>query len=173
MSVVLWALAGALVVAASLPILGALSGAVGLGPPPVGGVFLLGTTVVLGWASGALVGALIGRGSGRRAGCGALAAAAAAGLVLGGVLCALVLPLYTQSVVDGLARESARLAAAQGRTVLRDRRLPPTSAAVEAAQQLARNGAARLPALSLLGWALVGPALAAGIEARRAARKNW
>ncbi len=48
--------------------------------------------------------------------------------------------------------------------------LPHPSGAVDQALDLAgglvRDGVARLPALSLLGWALVGPVLVAPLEAR-------
>lgn len=186
--VLLWSAAGLLAVLVSLPVLNGLHGLARLGPPPASGVLLLGASVVLAFALGGLIGALVASAAGRRyrsAGCGPAALAALAGLALGGLICSVTLPMYTSSVVDALTREGAQAVYAQRRgaldaakdaagTVLRERRLPDApdlpgagQTAVNEALRLARNGAARLPALVLLGWILLGPALAAGVEARR------
>ncbi len=154
-SALLWAIAGVLAVAVSLPVLWAVSGAVGLGQPPLGGVLLLGASVALAFALGGLLGAAVGAAGSRRSGCAPALSAAAAVLVLGGLLCSALLPLYTSSVLDSLTREGRGSPYAQRDTVLRDRRLPRAREAIEAARKL--RGAAR-PACR---------ARAAGLDVRR------
>lgn len=169
----LWAVIGLAAVLVSLPVVWALSRAAGLGAPPVGGVLLLGAGVVLAFAGGGLLGAALGSVGGRNQGGIRALGGAFAGLLWGGALCAVVAPIYAQSALDGLTRAGAALVYEQRDMVLGERRLPEAPEAVEAAKRLARGGAARLPALALLGWTLCGPALAGAVEARRHAARRW
>ena len=180
------ALFGLLSVLVSLPILNALHHAFGLGAPPRGGVVLLGLSVLFAWASGGALGAFVGEAGRRNSSWNATFVAALAGLLWGGVLCAFVAPLYAQSVLDDVTRHVATQAAA---TALdekdrlleraRDVRAGKTRAvageafskAKTSALEVARSGASRLPAFALLFWVLLGPAIAASMESRKAARR--
>jgi hypothetical protein len=121
---------------------------------------------VLGFAAGGALGAMLGASDlgvrVRRL----RGVASVAGLVLGIVLCGAVLPVYLDSAMDDVTDAAAEGAAGRIGTVL-DRPSSAWDQAGDAAGELARAGAARLPALALLGWTLLGPALAAGLEARR------
>lgn len=177
---------GLVSVLVSLPILNALHGSLGLGTPPRGGVTLLGFAILFAWASGGALGALIGE-SGRRArGLNTSFLAGLAGLLWGVVLCAFVAPLYAQSVVDDVTRQVATQTAStafreRGRLLDRARDVragkggavasEAFSSAKKSALEIARSGAARLPSLAMLFWVLLGPAIAASIESRKAARR--
>jgi len=155
------ALLGALVVALSLPVLLGLSRVLGVARPPLGGLALLGGSVMLGFAGGGLIGAL-----GARAGLRSGWAASLLGLVYGLVLCGTVLPLYTDDVLDEMTDRGTELAVERLDKVL-DKPEGVWNQAVDVAGHVAQEGAVYVPALALLGWTLVGPALAAPLEVRR------
>lgn len=174
---------GMLIVVVSLPLLWALHGAFGLGNPPLSGVLLLGGSVVAAFAGGGVIGYLLGAG-GRNT--GSVPLAALCGLLWGGSVCALAVPFYGQMIVEHLMHEGTSLAwRERGRVVeragdaAREVRAGRARQAAEktageawtTAKNMALSGAARLPALSLLVWALLGPALGAAWECRRAARR--
>ncbi|MBV9851300.1 MAG: hypothetical protein JO250_16645 [Armatimonadetes bacterium] len=160
------ALVGVVVVVASVPLLMGLCRALELEAPPVEGVALLGGSVLLGFAGGGVIGALLGG----LAGSGPLGrvrlAAALAGLVWGGLLCSVALPLYTDSVMDDVTDAGTEQAIARVGPVL-ERPSGAADQAVDAGEKLAMAAAARLPALALLGWTLLGPAVVAPLEVRR------
>jgi hypothetical protein len=164
------ALLGLLVVTLSLPPLFALSRALGVGTPPRGGLAILGGSVVLGFAGGGFVGALasgLGLPTERRAAWRRLRVAASlAGLVWGIALCGLALPLYLDGVVDD-ATDAGTEAAIHRIDPILDHPAGALDQAWAVAGELAQAGAARLPALTLLGWTLLGPVLAAPLETRR------
>ena len=159
-------LLGLIAVAASFPLLLALSHALGLGRPPLGGVATLGGSVVLAFAGGGLIGAMLaGMGGKRPLGLLRLAAAGL-GLVYGFVLCSAVLPLYTDDVLDEMTDQGTEIAVERAPDVL-DRPASVGDQAMDAAGKLVHAGAVYVPALALLGWTLIGPALAAPLEVRR------
>lgn len=160
------ALLGLVAVAASFPLLLALSHALGLGRPPLSGVATLGGSVVLAFAGGGLIGALLSDIAGNRSRLQVRLAAALAGLVYGIILCSAVLPLYTDDVLDGLTDRGTEIAVERAPDVLAQ----PSKAAdqaVDAAGKLIHEGAVYIPALALLGWTLLGPVLSAPLEVRR------
>jgi len=159
-------LLGLAAVAASFPLLLALSHALGLGRPPLGGLATLGGSVVLAFAGGGLIGALLASVAGNRSLLQVRLAAALAGLVYGFVLCSAVLPLYTDDVLDELTDRGTEIAIERAPDVL-DRPAGAVNQATDAAGKLVHEGAVYIPALALLGWTLLGPALAAPIEVRR------
>lgn len=160
------ALLGLLVIAASFPLLLALSHALGLGRPPLGGVATLGGSVVLAFAGGGLIGALLAHAAPTRSLLQLRLAAALAGLVYGFVLCSAVLPLYTDDVLDELTDRGTEIAVERAPDVL-DRPANIGDQAMDAAGKLVHEGVVYIPALALLGWTLLGPALAAPLEVRR------
>ena len=158
------ALVGLLVAAASLPLVLALGRALGVPRPPTDGILLLGGTVALAFAGGGLLGALaaaVMRGSRRRV----RLLASLAGLVWGIFLCSVALPFYTQDVLDDMTDQGTEAALAHVDTLL-ERPSGALDQAADIAGGLIRDGAARLPALALLGWAVIGPTLVAPLEAR-------
>lgn len=155
------ALLGALAVSVSLPFVLGWSRVLGVARPPLGGLTLLGGSVLLGWAGGGLIGAL-----GARAGLRSRLAASALGLVYGLVLSSAVLPLYTDDILDEMTDRGTELAVARLDKVL-DHPQGIMDEAVDVASHLAQEGAVYVPALALLGWTAVGPALAAPMEVRR------
>jgi len=160
------ALLGVVAVAASFPLLLVLSHALGLGRPPLGGVATLGGSVVLAFAGGGLIGALLASVGANRSLLQLRLAAALAGLVYGFVLCSAVLPLYTDDVLNELTDRGTEIAVERAPDVL-DRPANIGDQALDAAGKLVHEGAVSVPALALLGWTLLGPALAAPLEARR------
>ncbi len=160
------ALLGVVAVAASFPLLLALSHALGLGRPPLGGVATLGGSVVLAFAGGGLIGALLASVGANRSLLQLRLAAALAGLVYGFVLCSAVLPLYTDDVLNELTDRGTEIAVERAPDVL-DRPANIGDQAMDAAGKLVHEGAVSVPALVLLGWTLLGPALAAPLEVRR------
>ena len=159
------AVVGLAVALASLPLLLVLSRTLGLTPPPVDGLLLLGGAVVLAFAGGGLLGALLTvavlRGfRGRIRGLAALA-----GLAWGIALCSIALPLYTENVFDELTDTGTEAAMTHAGDVL-NRPSAAADQALDIAGHLAAEGAARLPAVVLLIWVVVGPALVAPLEAR-------
>lgn len=160
------ALLGLLAVAASFPLLLARSHALGLGRPPLGGVATLGGSVVLAFVGGGLIGALLASTFGGRSVGFVRLVAAGAGLVYGFVLCSAVLPLYTDDVLDELTDRGTEIAVERAPDLL-DRPASVGDQAMDAAGKLVHEGAVYIPALALLGWTLLGPALAAPLEVRR------
>ena len=158
------ALFGALAVAVSLPLVLGLSRALGVPRPPVGGLALLGGSVLLAFAGGGLIGAL-----GARAGLRSRLAVSLLGLVYGLVLCATVLPLYTDDVLDEMTDRGTEMAVGRMDKIL-DHPEGILNEAVDVAGHLAEEGAVYVPALALLGWTIIGPALAAPMEVRRRPR---
>ncbi len=165
------ALLGVVVVVASLPLLLLLSHALGLGRPPLGGLATLGGSVVLAFAGGGLIGALLASAFGGRSLGFVRLIAAGAGLVYGFLLCSAVLPLYTDDVLDELTDRGTEIAVERAPDVL-DRPAGALDQAWDAAGKLVHEGAVYIPALALLGWTLVGPALAAPLEVRRPRRNR-
>lgn len=160
------ALLGLLAVAVSLPLLFLLSRVLGVSRPPLGGLATLGGSVVLAFAGGGLIGALLAISfSGRPLRLVRLVAAGA-GLVYGFVLCSAVLPLYTDDVLDEMTDRGTEIAVERAPDVL-DHPAGAVDQATDAAGKLVQEGAVYVPALALLGWTLLGPALAAPLEARR------
>lgn len=152
-------------VAISLPFLWFVHRILDLGPPPLQGVLLLGGSVVFACLTGGALGCLLGEY--KRGQSGIMWLAFLLGLLWGGALCAIVAPLYAQSVLEALSREGAAAAWSQ-RDAFLDRQTG-IATALETAKSLARSGATHLPAFCLLLWVLLGPALGGAIEARRAA----
>ncbi len=155
------ALLGALAVVVSLPVLVGLSHILGVARPPLGGLALLSGSVLLGFVGGGLIGALGAR-AGLRSGWGA----SLLGLVYGLVLCGTVLPLYMDDVLDEMTDQGTEMAVERLDTVL-DKPKGIWDQAVDVAGHVAQEGAVYVPALALLGWTLIGPALAAPLEVRR------
>jgi len=163
------ALLGCVAVAASFPLLLALSHALALGRPPLGGVATLGGSVVLAFAGGGLIGAFLAGVGSNRSLLQLRLAAALAGLVYGFVLCSAVLPLYTDDVLNELTDRGTEIAVERAPDVL-DRPANIGDQAMDAAGKLIHEGVVYVPALALLGWTLLGPALAAPLEVRRPRR---
>lgn len=155
------ALLGALAVALSVPVLTGLSRILGVARPPLGGLALLGGSVLLAFAGGGLIGAL-----GARAGLRSRWAVSLLGLVYGLVLCGTVLPLYTDDVLDEMTDRGTELAVARLDKVL-EKPEGIWDQAMDVAGHVVQEGAVYVPALALLGWTLVGPALTAPLEVRR------
>lgn len=161
---------GVVAVALSLPLLWTLHRRIGVDVPSTGSVLLLGASVVLVFVGGGLIGAAVrslGRGTRferQRTG-GWLAAGI--GLIFGVVFCIAVAAFYGQSIVENAADDGLTMAWQQRAALLHQTRATATGAA----RELAGQGAARLPVLALLGWALIGPTLGAALEYRLAARR--
>ena len=157
---------GAVAVAASFPLLLVLSHALGLGRPPLGGVATLGGSVVLACAGGGLIGAVLTSVVGDRSRLQVRLAATLAGLVYGFVLCSAVLPFYTDDVLNDLTDRGTEIAVERAPAVL-ERPSGVMDQAMDAAGKLVHEGAVSVPALALLGWTLLAPALIAPLEVRR------
>jgi hypothetical protein len=163
------ALLGLTVVAGSLPLLLTLNHALGLQSPPKEGLATLGGSVILGFTGGGLIGGLLtifGSTTGFNVSSRkARFLAALAGLVWGFTLCTLALPLYVDDIIDDVTDTGTTAAISHADTFLDH----PTDALNQVGTifgELAQEGSVRLPALVLLGWTLLGPALAAPIESR-------
>lgn len=150
--------------AISLPFLWIVHRILDLGEPPLSGVLVLGGSVAFACVSGGVLGFTLGELKRGQPYIGLWAFLL--GLAWGGVLCIFVGPLYTQSVLESLAREGAAMAWSQ-RDALLDRQTG-VATALESARSLAQTGVVRLPALSLLIWVFLGPAIGGAVEARRA-----
>ncbi len=160
---------GLTAVALSLPLLWTLHRRVGVDAPSTGSVLLLGASVVVAFVGGGVLGAALhefGRGTkfGRNRAGGWIAASG--GLIVGVFFCIAVASIYGQSIVEGMADEGASMAWSQRDALLHQTR----ATAATAAKELAGQGAARLPVLVLLVWALLGPMIGAALEYRLAAR---
>lgn len=167
-------LIGLLAVAASVPLLFGLSHMLGLSRPPLGGVALLGGSVLAAFAGAGLLGALLGLGGGlSRRWLGPTAALL--GLTYGIFLCSAVFPFYTDDLVDQMTERGSEIATEKVDAGHLDKVLDHPADIVdqvtEAGSKLLQEGAASLPALALLGWTVLGPALAAPLEARLARKK--
>ena len=165
------ALLGAVVVAASFPLLLLLSHALGLGRPPLGGVATLGGSVVLAFTGAGLIGAFLAALAPRRPRWQVRSAAALAGLIYGFVLCSAALPLYTDDVLDDLTNRGTEIAVERAPGLL-DKPSGAVDQATDMAGKLVHEGAVSLPALALLGWTLLAPALIAPLEVRRPRQKR-
>ncbi len=160
---------GLVVLVPSLLVLGAVQRVIGLGAPPASGVLLVGSSVIFACASGGVLGMTIGTAARtRRLNAGPLLALLA-GLGWGCVLCGTIAPLYIEYALEATLREGVGQVVRERDMLLnRESRVPY---AVDAVKTLALRGSGRLPVLSLLVWAVLGPSVAGGLEARRALRR--
>lgn len=176
----------ALAVAVSLPVVRLIHDHFGLGVPPFNGVVILSFGVVAAFLGAGIGGALLGIFAKQtRAPISLLAAFG--GLIWGLATVMWLVPTYGGIVVDDIASSGASI-------VWRDRNdlIPRGKSAIEAFQKgqreqatrtalqpyaddvknVAIQSAAKLPALSILGWALIGPPLLAAWECRGARRRR-
>ena len=91
---------GMALVVVSLPVLFLAHNALGLGKPPVFGLIVLASTVVISMAIAGFIGASVAKAGGN------LVIAGVLGLVLGLVVCTVVAPLYGGLILDNLTREA-------------------------------------------------------------------
>jgi len=166
----------------SLPLLFWIHGHFELGKPPINGIVMLSLGVMgacmgasfLGWGLGRLM---------RRRASGTLAA-------LGGFVWGVAITFSVASFYGGMIADEATRGAAMAAVANRDRitqsaletldqaRAGHASKAAEnagykfrdGAVDVAISGAAKLPAMSLLAWALLAPPLLSAFECRRARR---
>lgn len=185
MAIVRQTIFGVAVLLLAMPLLNSLHAHFGLGPPPASALILIGGSVVTCFVGAGVIGVVCGMDV--KAGRGVRAMLAAA-LSVGwsGLVCSVVIPFYGSTIVDHLTGEAtatafrergALLGRAQdayggvregrGGQVARE----TAGEAFDRAKELARSGAARLPAMSLLFWTLIGPPLGAAFEAARARRR--
>ena len=171
-----------LAVLVSLPLLFWLHSHFELGAPPISGIVLLALGVICACAGASFLGWGIARVMGRRAS-GVLAALA--GFVWGVMITFSVASFYGGMVVDE-ATHTATMSAIANRDriaqsaleTLEQARAGHASKAAEnagykfrdGAVDVAIRGAAKLPAMSLLAWALLAPPLLGAFECRRARR---
>ena len=154
-------------IAISLPFLWFVHRILDLGAPPLVGVLVLGGSIIFACVSGGVFGFWLGEFKPYES--SIVIWAFFLGLVWGGLVCAVVAPFYTQSVLEHLTREGAAMAWSQ-RDALMNRETG-IATAVESATTLSQSGIVHLPALSLLLWVFIGPAFGGAMEARRAARQ--
>ena len=154
---------GSVAVAVTWPAMLAVHRAFHVGMPPVNALLLLGASVLVSFSVGGLIGA--GLAQKVRPGRWLRPAAALLGLVWGLALCSLVLPWYTDQVMEQLTDSGTEQAVAKIGTVAANLNSAPNQL-WDVAGKLTEEGAAQIPALLLLGWTLIGPALAAPWEAR-------
>ena len=178
------AITGIVAVAVSLPLLWALHRSFGLGKPPLNGIVVLGLGVILAFVGAAAIGILTARSMpDRRAKTGWWAALF--GLVWGIALVSVLVPTYAGMVADEIAKEGAMMALRSRGELLEGARDTLSqiqngksgdaargigAGGLQKAKELAISGAARLPALSLLFWAILAPPFIAFLEARAAKR---
>jgi hypothetical protein len=176
------AIVALLAVLVSLPLLFWIHSHFDLGKPPVSGIVLLSLGVMGACIGAAFLGWGIGRLMGRRAS-GTLAALA--GFVWGAMITFSVASFYSGMITDEATRGAAMTALANRDRIaqsaletLDQARAGHASKAVESAGSkfkdgavdVAIRGAAKLPAMSLLAWALLAPPLLSAFECRRARR---
>ncbi len=172
---------GGLSVAATLPLLFWVRERAGLQAAPWTGAILLAGVVLLGWLSGGFIGAALGEASRKSRFRAVGLVAGLLGLMWGTVLTIGVAPFYAQSVAQELTREGAgEVWKERGALLDRTREVgqgkgreavgQTWQGAKSIAGKLARSGAARLPLAVFAVPLLLGPALAAILEARIAAR---
>lgn len=94
------ALSGLAVIALSLPILFLVHRAFQLGNPPIDGVIVLGSSVILCFVLAAAIGTVLGNSQTNSL------LAALLGLALGSTTCFVVAPIYAGMVVDGVTRDA-------------------------------------------------------------------
>lgn len=175
----------ALAIALSLPVVRLIHDHFDLGVPPLNGVVILSFGVVAAFLGAGIGGAMLGLFAKQTR--GPLSLLAAFGGLMWGLATVLwLVPTYGGMVVDDIASSGASI-------VWRDRNdlIPRGKSAVEAFQKgqreqaartalspyadeakaVAIKGVAKLPALSILGWALIGPPLLAAWECRGARRR--
>ena len=184
-AIVRQAIFGVLVLLLALPLVNAMHARFDLGSPPTSALVIIGGAVLACFIGAGLIGAFCGGGVKAGRGPGALLAAALSfGWSL--VVCSVVIPFYASSIVDHLAQDAA-MTAVRERGQLFDRARDAVGGvregrggevarstggeAVSKSLELAKKGAARLPALSLLFWTLIGPPMGAAFEAARARRR--
>lgn len=176
---------GVLVLALALPLVNALHARFGLGSPPASALILMGGSVLACFIGAGIIGAICGSGVKAGRGPGALLASV---LSLGWSLlvCSIVIPFYGSMIVDHITQDAA-MTALRERGALFDRAKDAyggvregrggevarstAGEAVSRSVEMAKKGAARLPAMSLLFWTLIGPPLGAAFEAARARRR--
>lgn len=161
---------GVVAVALSLPLLWTLHRRIGVDAPSTTSVLLLGASVIVAFVGGGLLGVVVrelGRGNKLARSRAGGWVAAGAGLLFGLVFCVAVASFYGQSIVENAADDRLTMIWQQRAALLQQTRATATGGA----RELAGQGAARLPVLVLLGWALIGPTLGAALEYRLAARR--
>ena len=176
------ALWSAFAIAVSLPLVRAIHHHFGLGEPPFNGVVILSFGVFAAFLGAGLGGALVGLFAGHKRGPVSLFAAFG-GLMWGlGVLMWLA-PAYGALVVDEAARSGATMLRREGNDLV-----PRGQSAIQAFQEgqktkvapepfvdeepnLTIPSTSKLPALSILGWALIGAPLLAAWECRGARQR--
>ncbi len=171
-----------LAVLVSLPLLFWLHARFELGAPPIKGIVVLTLGVMSACIGASLLGWGIARLMGRHAS-GVLAALV--GFVWGVTITFSVAPLYGGMIIDEATHEATMTALANRDRIaqsaletLDQARAGHASKAVEnaafkfkdGAVDVAIRGAAKLPAMSLLSWALLMPPLLGAFECRRARR---
>jgi len=176
------AIAGLVAVLVSLPGLFWLHSHFGLGAPPLNGLVTLGASVIVACIGAALLGWGLAQLMGRRAS-GTLAALA--GFVWGVTLCFSAASFYGGLLADEISRDATETAltnrdkiADSALETLDQARSGHASKAAEVAgtqfsdgaEEVVLRGGAKLPAMSLLVWALLCPPLLAAWECRRARR---
>jgi hypothetical protein len=192
-------LIGALLVLISLPLLWILHGTFKLGSPPLSGIIVLGGAVVISLALAGIIGTAIGESRGNPW-VAALVGLLLGGAIVSGaapLYGSMVVDGLTHDATGMVWNEREKIIGAARDVNLRDQLAnlqrqaqqatdPQTRAqalekAKDTARQLAgqggtrgmalfKSGVARSTALALLFWAIVGPPLSAGFEARRAKR---
>ena len=179
---------GVLVLFLAIPLLNVLHNALrerfGLGPPPASALIMMGVSVLVCFIGAGLIGVLCG-GAMRGRGVAALVAALGA-LVWSGLVCSLVVPMYASSIAEGAATEAALSGVSDPRALYGRARDAVGGVREGRAEDVARNtasefvgrgrdaalrAAARVPAVSLLLWTLIGPPLGAAFEAAKARRR--
>ncbi len=175
---------GLIVLLAAMPLLNALHARFGLGAPPASAVLLMGGSVLACFVGAALIGVLCGldlkAGRGTRA-----VVAAAMSVGWSGLVCSVVIPFYGSTIIDHVTEEATTTAfrergalldrggdAVDGVRAGRGGQVARATAgeALDRAEEVGKSGLARLPALSLLFWTLIGPPIGAAFEASRAKR---
>ncbi len=170
---------GLLALALAMPLLNSLHAKFGLGPPPTSAIVLMGGSVLACFVGAGFIGAFCATGAkASRTASAILAWVLSLGWSL--LVCSVVIPFYGSTIVDHLTEEATMTAlrergalvdragdaidgvrAGRGGQVARD----TAGEALSRTATLAESGLARLPALSLLFWTLIGPPLGAAFEA--------
>lgn len=175
---------GVICLVIALPLLNALHNRFNLGSPPISAIIVIGVAVLICFIGGGIIGVLSGDASRRSA--AAIPIALVGALVWSAIVCSIAVPTYGGMIVDHIAQDAAGTAfrergqiidrTRQGIADVRGGRSGELASrtlneGLEKSKELALAGAARLPALSLLLWTLIGPPIGAAFEARRAMRR--
>ncbi len=176
------AIVALLAILVSLPLLFWLHSHFQLGKPPLNGIVVLSLGVMAACMGAALLGWGLARLGGKRAS-GTLAALA--GFVWGVALTFSLASFYGGMIAEDATRDAAvtalanrdRIAQTASETIEQARSGHASKAAVDGAlkfgdgaKDVAIRGAAKLPAMGLLVWALLAPPLLSAFECRRARR---